>query len=323
MIRPALIVLILSLGVCTLANSQQTSPSPFVLDEGKKEVTRQDAKGKVIWSVTFKEAIGGVRPPHLLWDEQRVYLTHNGGVTALDFMSKTVWHAAGPRNGLLLSDGLLLGTGSVPSKDDSYSHWLFACDVAKGTIVFKTELAQEMSDPEPVQEVAGLFLVQILERPGGGCALLIDRQGAIRHQFDRQVVCAKPYGGDVVFLTSKNIVRVTPKDKIVWTVPFDQHQWIAGGELIDLPGGDVIASQFGRICDSGVSLIRFDPTSGKAKWKAYCQGLHVGHSAYLHSASVTVKGGKLQVTSKGSYGTFVEMLDLKTGSHLQRTQKKP
>jgi outer membrane protein assembly factor BamB len=322
MIRPVLIALVLSLGVSSRVSPQQASTSPYVLDREKKQVARHDANGKVVWSVSFDNDMGGVRPPHLLWDENRVYLTHKDGVTALDAgTGKTLWHAQGPERGLLLSDGLLLGIGSVKNKDGRFSCWVFACDVAKGTVVFRTQLAADMSDPEEVRQVAGLFLVQIGEAPGGkGHAFLIDRQGAVRHQFDRQIVAGKQYGDDRVFLTSKNVVRVTAKGEIAWTVPID-HQWIAGGDLIDLPDGDVITSQFGKINDSGVRLIRFDISSGKEKWKHQCRGLDVEHSEYFHTANVAVEGEKLRVASEGSSGTFIEILDLKTGRQLERTRK--
>jgi outer membrane protein assembly factor BamB len=324
MIRPALIVLLWSLAASSGVNTtQQFSSSSFVLDREKKEVARQGAKGDVVWSVKFDDYIGGVRPPHLLWDERRVYFTHKDGVTALDAGNgNALWHAQGPECGLLLSDGLLLGTGPLPNKDGTFSQWLFACDVAKGTVVFKCRLADDMSDPLAVEQVAGLFLVQIHEKPGGkGYALLIDRQGAVCHRFDRQVITGKKYDGDVVFLTSKNVVRVTAKDKVAWTLPFDHHQWIAGGQLIDLADGDAIAFQFGRISDSGVSLIRFNPTNGKEKWRLHCGGLGVSHSEYSHTATVAIEGEKLRVTSEGSSGTFVEILDLKTGRQLERTSK--
>jgi outer membrane protein assembly factor BamB len=323
MIRPALIVLLLSLVVSSRVSAQQASSSLFVLDRDKKQVVRHDAKGKVVWSVKFDKDIGGARPPHLLWDERRVYITHEiVGVTALDSENgKALWHVRGPESGMLLSDGLLLGTGPISNKDGTFSHWLFACEVAKGTVVFKTRLPKDMSDPQAVQEVAGLFLVQIGESPfGEGHALLIDRQGAVRHQFDHQVVCGKQSAGDIIFLTSKNVVRVTAKDKVAWAIPLD-HEWIAGGGLIDLPDGDVIAFRFGRISDSGVSLIRFDPVSGKEKWRHNCGPLRVGHSAYSHTATVALEGEKLRVTSVGSYGTFVETLDLKTGRQLRRTRR--
>lgn len=179
-----------------------------------------------------------------------------------------------------------------------------------------------MSDPDSVTKSANLFLVQIHEDVDGkGHALLINREGEIRHQFDRQAISGKQSGEDMIFLTSKNVVRVTAKDKVVWAIPFLGYEFSAGGELIDLNDGDLIASQYGCIWDSGVSLILFDPATEKEKWKAYCQPLKVPHDAYDHSAKVTVDGEKLRVTSKGSYGTFVEILELKTGRQLERTLK--
>jgi outer membrane protein assembly factor BamB len=323
MTRPALIVLFWSLGVSTAVNQQQDSSSPpFVLNAWRNKLARHDAKGNVVWSVKFTESISSTRPPHMLWDESRVYVAHSDGVTALDAGNgKMLWRAEGPDRGLLLSDGLLLGTGSISNGDGTFSHWLFACDVAIGTVSFQTRLAQDMSDPEAVEEVGGLFLVQSREGPEGrGHALLIDRRGTVRSQLNRQVVSAKQYDGDVVCLTSKDVVRVTSRGAFAWTVPFYGHQWIAGGSLIDLPGGDMIAFQFGRIADSGVTLIRFDPNTGKEKWKTYCTALGVTHSKYAHDASVAIDGEKVRVTSKGS-GIFVEVLDLNTGRQLERTLK--
>jgi outer membrane protein assembly factor BamB len=325
MIRSALIVLLLSLiaSCCVRAQEAPTSAFELVSDERRVRVTRYDAKGKVVWSVNLDGETWGLRPPHLLWDERRVYFTHNDGVTALDVDNgKTLWHAPGPEQGMLLSDGLLLGTGSLSNKDGTFSHWLYACDLAKGNVTFKTQLPQEMSDPEAVHLIAGFILVQIGEAPGGkGSAILFDRKGTVRHRFDRQVVNGMRFRDEAVFLTSNDVVRVTAKDKVAWTIPFDRHQWIAGGELIDLPDGDVIVFRFGCINDSGVSVIRFDPSNGKEKWKANCRPLGVSHSKYCHAANVSIAGEKLRVTSKGS-STFVEILDLKTGSQIQRFLKK-
>jgi outer membrane protein assembly factor BamB len=323
MIRPALVVLLFSLGVSRPVHPEQPSSSPFVLNHKTKQVARLDAKGKLVWSVKVDDPVGGRLPPDLLWDERRVYLVHKDGATALDTGDgKALWHAQGPQGGLLLSDGLLLGTGPVPNGDGTYSWWLFACEVAKGAVVFKTRLAEVLSDPDKVQRVAGLFLVQIGELPSGtGHAFLIDRQGTVQHRFDRQVIGGKQVNGDRIFLTSKDVVRVMARGNLAWTVPLADHRWIGGGGLIDLPDGDMIVFRFGRISDSGVSLIRFDPVSGKEKRRCHCRGLGVGHSLYSHTAKVAAEGEKLRVTSEGSSGTFVEILELKTGRQLERTQK--
>jgi outer membrane protein assembly factor BamB len=323
MIHQTLLAFLLSLAGAGDVQPKEAVTEPYLLDREKKQVTHRDAKGKVVWSTSFDEDIGGVRPPHLLWDKQRVYLTHKDGVTALDTKSgKRLWHTEGPQDGLLLSNELLLGTGSLANKDGTFSPWLFAYDTTKGIVTFKTSLAKDMSDPQSVQEIASLFLIQNREAPGGeGNGMLVDRQGKIRHRFDRQVVDGKKYGEDLVVVTSKNIVRVNAKDKVAWTVLFEYHQWIAGGGLADVPGGDVIAYRFGYIRDSGVDLIRFDPSTGKEKWKIHCQGLRVRHSEYYHTADVAIEGQKVRVTSNGSYGTFIEILELKTGRQLERTSK--
>ncbi len=186
----------------------------------------------------------------------------------------------------------------------------------------EARIAKKMSNPELLQQVVGLFLVQIPEIPDShGCAFLIDRQGAVRHRFDCQVLSAQKYGEDGVFLTRKNVVRVTSEGKVVWTILFDERQWDEEGTMIDLPSGDSVVFHFHRIADSGVNVIRFDPSSGNEKWTTFCAGLGVMHSQYLHSAKITVEDDKIRVTSEGSSGTFVEILDLKTGRQLNRTRK--
>lgn len=126
---------------------------------------------------------------------------------------------------------------------------------------------------------------------------------------------------NALFLTCSDVARVAANDKLVWSISFGDHEWTAGGGLVDLPGGDLLAFRFGRISDSGVDLIRFDSMSGKAVWKVHCAPLGVDHSKYRHDAFVAVEGEKLRVTSKGSFGTFVEILDMKTGRQLERTSK--
>jgi outer membrane protein assembly factor BamB len=313
---------IVLLSLCVAQAGQQAPP--YTLNREAKRVTRQDAKKKVLWTRTFDDDVGGVRPPHLLWDENRVYFTHGYGVTALDAKDgKTVWHAKGPVYGLLLRDGLLLGTGYTKNDDgNTHSCWLFACNAAEGKLSFKTLLPKEFSDPQAVREVADLFLVQIGEAPGGkGSGLLFDKKGDIRHRLDRQLVTAKRLGDDLIFLTSKDVLRVSATDKSVWSVPFEHHEWIAGGGFVDVPGGDVVAFRYCHIADSGVDVIRLNPASGKEIWKVHCSGLRVRHSEYSHEAFVRVDGENLQVTSEGSSGTFIETLNLKTGRQIDRTRK--
>jgi hypothetical protein len=170
----------------------------------------------------------------------------------------------------------------------------------------------------PVEEVAGLFLVQQWDSPGGsGAGLLIDRKGQVRYRLDRQVVAGMRQGEDYVILTSHDVVRLSPDSKTRWAVPLDR-EWIAGGDLVEVAGGDVVAFLFGRINDSGVQLARLDPATGKVVWRTRCKELGVGHSKYSHQAEVAVEGDRLRVTSRGSSGTFVDLVDLGSGKRLER-----
>src|SRR5262245_23923525 len=97
----------LVLAFCSgLAGSQEDDARPprFAIDEKERAVVARDADGKLRWSTRLDGYLGGVRPPHILWDARRVYLTREDGVTALDAETgKLLWHAKGPNNCLLLS----------------------------------------------------------------------------------------------------------------------------------------------------------------------------------------------------------------------------
>ena len=114
----------------------------------------------------------------------------------------------------------------------------------------------------------------------------------------------------------------TADDKKRWAIPFQEAEWLAGGGLLRLPGGDVLAFLYGGISDSGVQVLRLDPVAGKAVWQARCAPLGVFHSKYRHRATATIEGDQVEVTSRGSFGMFVETLDLKTGRQIRR-QRMP
>lgn len=299
------------------------TPPDVRLDADAGQVARLDPAGRVVWSTHLDGYLGGVRPPHLLHDADRAYVTHADGVTALDWATgKALWHTSGPSDCMCLSDRLLLATDCCTG--DSLAgkgRWVTARAVRDGTEVFRVRLPLHGFDPEPIQVVAGLFLVQTGEDPSGvGDALLIDRQGRVRHCFGRQVVAGVWRGEDRVFLTSRDVVCLSPDDKKRWAVRFQGPAWIAGGELRVLPGGDLLASLYGRIADTGVQVVRLNPTTGKQVWQVHCPGLGVTHSKYRHEATMAVEGGQVKVTSRGSSGTFVEVLDLGSGRQLKRSE---
>jgi RNA polymerase sigma factor (sigma-70 family) len=299
-----------------LAKTDREQPATaalFDIDYDAHRVIARSVRGGIRWSTALDGYLGLVRPPHLLWDAQRVYVTHQDGVTALDaHTGKVLWHSPGPGNCLFLKGELLLAA------DGASVH---ARAVVSGAEVFKVNLPARDFDPSPIAEVAGLFLVQALEKPGGkGVAFLLDRKGQIRHRLDRQVVAGIRQENDLILLTSTDVVRLSPDDKIRWAIPFERHQWLAGGGLAELPGGDLLAFRHGRINDSGVDLIRLKPGAGQVVWKAHCAGLGVAHSEYEHEVRVAIERRTIRVTSRGSQGTFVELLDLRSGRQLERIQ---
>jgi outer membrane protein assembly factor BamB len=158
------------------------------------------------------------------------------------------------------------------------------------------------------------------EKPGGnGDALLVDRAGRVRHRFNGQVVTGIRWNEDRVFLTSSDVTRVSSEDNLHWKIPFDDNEWVAGGGLLELAGGDLLAYLYCGIADSGVQAVRLKASDGKVVWKAACAALGVQHSEYYHRATLAVEGNRVRVTSRGSSGTIVELLDLRSGQQLERT----
>jgi hypothetical protein len=130
-------------------------------------------------------------------------------------------------------------------------------------------------------------------------------------------------GEDFVLLTSADITWVSRDGKTRWEAPFKRREWIAGGGLVKLADGDLLAYLFGQISDSGVQVVRLKGSDGKVVWQARCAPLDMTHSKYRHHATLVVEGDRVRVTSRGAYGTFVELLDVRTGSQLKRTLSDP
>jgi hypothetical protein len=275
--------------------------------------------GPARWSTHLDGYLGQGRNLDLLHDSDRVYVKHGGGVTALDGRSgKVLWHSAGPGDFMYLSSDLLLAAdGRVADRGRS----LAARAVATGAEVFRVGLPPEAPDLLTLADVAGLFVVQPGGRGGEGPAVLFDRRGQVRHRFDRQVVAGRVLGEDRVLLTCDALVRLSPTGKVRWSAPFEGGPAYAGGQVLELPGGDLLASRYWCFADAGVEVVRLGRADGVEVWRAYCAGLGVAHSNYRHRAEVEIDGEFVKVTSRGLSGTFVELLDLGSGRQLGREQR--
>jgi len=262
--------------------------------------------------------LGGVRPPHILADSERVYVAGDDGVTALSTQTgDVVWHSRGPKERMLLSAELLIATECGSSKAlEANGHWVTARAVADGGEVFKLRLPAELNDPLPIWEFGGLFVVE-----DEGRAVLIGRDGRLRHQLDNTVLGGVRLGDDVVLLMGGKVARLAPSGTPRWSIPSSGVDTDDGG-IVSLPDGDLVEYDFGVVSDSGVRLKRFDPSDGATRWETFCRPLGVAHKSYLHFATVVLDADQLKVISRGSYGSFVEWLDPSTGRHIRRTQSK-
>jgi len=143
-----------------------------------------------------------------------------------------------------------------------------------------------------------------------------------KFRLPRGAITGLPRAGDWLVLTPSDVLRLSGGGKTHWRTPVAEPHWFDEGGVVEVSGGDVVAYLFGRIHDSGVQLVRLKAATGEVVWRAWCAQLGVKHSQYLHDATVAVEGEHLRVNSWGSYGTFLEVLDLRTGKQLQRTAKK-
>ncbi len=294
-----------------------------VVDRGDAEgrggrVARKSADGGATrWVTPLDGYVGSANPPEVAADTDRAYVMHSvmreAGMTALDARTgKVLWHSPGSADRMLLSGDLLLAADiSVGVDGKGGGRWLIARRVASGQEAFRV--------PLPANDFNALPIVKSWDAPSGaGASLLIDRTGHVRHRLDRQVVAVMPAGDDRLVVTSWDVIRLGADGPPRWAVQFAGREWIAGGGLVRLAGGDVAAYLYGRIADTGVQVLRLDPRTGREKWEVKCRPLGVSHSEYSHNAVVEVKGERLLVTSRGSEGTFVEALDAQTGRSLAR-----
>jgi hypothetical protein len=139
-------------------------------------VARISEDGGTKWATPLVGSVGGVRPPHVAVDLDRAYITHEGGVTALDVRTgRVLWRSPGPNERLLLSGDLLLAA-ECSCGDDVARHgwWLVARRTASGKEAFRVALRVKDFDPLPIKEAAGLFVVQALDSArGAGSSLLL------------------------------------------------------------------------------------------------------------------------------------------------------
>lgn len=296
-----------------------------VLDEDGRQIVRRDRAGRILWTTRLEGDFGVACGSCLVTDAARAYVAQGNGVTALDARSGAiVWHSPGPAGCLLASGDLLLATECKTEElVAKVGRWLLARSTRTGREVFRVALPIEQFYGQSLEEAAGLFVVQKSEPPGGaGLTLLVDRTGRIHHQFDRQVVALVAGGKSRVALTSRDVVGLSAGGEVQWVIPFQQREWTAGGGLISLPGGGLIAFLYCRIGSFGVQILRLEPTVGRKIWETTCEALFDESivTSDFQNVVVVVDGDRIMVTSRAWAGTFVEALNIETGEQIGRRE---
>jgi outer membrane protein assembly factor BamB len=289
--------------------------STATLEKKPNRVVRRDAAGKEEWSTPLGDEFHNHYWPGLIGDARRVFVQDSwGAVTALAAdTGKVLWRTEGSKGGgscFWLSGDLLL----VGLRDRVVGHSAETGKESFNLVLPDSFIASRFE----IVEVSGLFLVWNRYRTNPGSPLLIDRSGKVRLRFPDCVADAIPAGKDWVYLTGKELVRISMDDKTLWRLPFEPERGHAG-QIVKLSDGGFLACLYGPISDSGVNVIRFDPDNGKKYWQTYCRGLGVGHSKYKHDAHIDMVNGQVRVTSNGSSDTFVELLKLNSGERIHRS----
>jgi hypothetical protein len=187
-----------------------------------------------------------------------------------------------------------------------------------GREMFRVALPLESFNALPIEECDGLFVVQGYRFPDKSQALLIDRTGKVRRRLDTQVLGAAQRGNDLVVHTKNDLVRLSAHGDALWSVQMSDDDWFGGGGLVSMRGGDLLAFRYEPMSDSGVDVVRIEPTAGKTVWKTHCKSLGVDHSKYSHRAKLTIEPTTVRVTSEASGGCFFEVLDMRDGRQLSR-----
>jgi hypothetical protein len=265
---------------------------------------RLDDTGKVIWSRKLEPS--RFRTPH--HDRERIYAQDGDGITAIYLASGEIaWHCPGPNEDLSLGHTLLF---------TRKQEWLVARSVETGAEAFRVQLPVEVKTYSAM-EVGALVLVQDMWSRQG--AWLLDRDGHLRRRFHINIVDAQPIGDDYLFLTSGGLIRVSADGQELWSkhVRFDE---VNRGGLRRLADGDMLAFWYGELGATSVDVLRLNPSTDTVAWRTKCEplGLTVSHPKSRDWVELETRGATARVTGRGSGGTFVELLDLKSGRQCKR-----
>jgi len=324
--RSILVTAVISLSVLALRVKGQDDPAskeevfvPYKIDWEKGLVIASEKDGKVRWQVPAERLnLGKIAEyrPNLAFDDDGAFVRCEKGVAALDDKTGNVrWSIPEKCESVAIVGKLvMLGKGEFAREKPV----LVARNAADGKEIFRTELPFNTVDwwSATIENDNGRFIANFDFTEE---AVLLNQTGKILHTFDTQILLKKKVGDNQAFFSGDEIFAISPKDTEAWSLKFKHGMsFLVAGEWIELADKTVVVFAYGMISDSGVNVVRFDPATGKPLWEAFCEPLGVSHSKYSHKATVAIRGAAVHVESIGSYGKFVEDLDLETGKQLAR-----
>lgn len=281
------------------------------LDSARRAVRRFDETDKPRWTTILNEGVGSVRPPDVVADDARVYVAVDSGIAVLDGAGGTLQRVIkGPHDHLMLYAGRIVAVDCA-SPGSTAKRLLVAYDGATGGLGFSAELPLD-EEPETPLVVDGDLLVV-----GRNYTLLLDPQGAPRLRLQERVAAIRTTPPGWVLVSDQRIFALGGDQKLAWEHPRFTADFVHEAHILELPGGDLLAHNFGRISDSGVELVRLGP-QGEQRWRTTVAPAGVSHSKYRHVAHVLVRGDELVVVSQGSYASFLEVVDAGTGASKRR-----
>jgi hypothetical protein len=280
-------------------------------DNNHRKVIRQDNKGQRLWTVVLDDVAGRDWAIH----NDRVFVACGNGLVALGGKTgEILWKSEGPNQSLTAWDDFILSLACY--KDDSGpKRLLVARRMIDGQEVFRTQFPKD-AETERILIMEGVFIVGA--HFNDGPSFLLDHTGRILFRLNEAALSLKKCQDNLIVLSGTSISRLSSEGNARWKTALPRQVWDNHGSLFTLSGGDLLAFTYCTIADSGIQAMRICPETGKAVWSAYCAPLMVDHSEYYHDAYVEIRGKELIVVSQGSYGDFIEVLDVESGKRLNR-----
>lgn len=303
-----------AIDTATLAFTPRSEPAAF---DGETKLVRREADGRVRWSVPAK-GYHSVRPPDIATGTGFTVATFDGVVHGFDDATgKLAWTqtTAGDRL-YAVGDTMYSVKCNEPTKD----HWLIGSVLATGVEKFRVPLALGC---DPYVTVTDRFIITTEDHPaetrifdlaGKQLLQLPEQASGTSEQAFGSVLTA---GTTTLLVTDKHVMALDDRAQVMWKRDPLRNTFVAGDQVIELPGGDLVIANFGMIDDSGVDLIRLR-RDGSFVWRGCAAPLGVSHSKYQHIAYIEARGDDLFVASQGSFGSFLEKLSVATGERQLR-----